>query len=213
MTATVRIGQQPEYWTPEVRVFTYTPDAYGDWRTSYRNWQPVTLYERNGHFYTGNVPGTTAVAVYRWGNDYFLPPQDPAWANRGDRRYNYDRRPNDGLYGVVNSALGLFGVNTQPSWGREIIVRPYDAQVLGDWRRGYRQWQPVTLYYLDHRFFERPVPGGRAVAVYRYRGQYFMPPQDDAWRRNADRRFNYQRLPNDDDYNTARRSYPQRPPQ
>lgn len=210
VSATVRVGQQPEYWTPEVRVFNYTPDAYGDWRTSYRRWQTVTLYERNGHFYTRNVPGTTAVVVYRDGNDYFLPPQDAAWANY-DRRYNYGSRPNDGLYGVVNGALSLFGVNTQPSWGPEIIVRPYDQQILGDWRGGYRKWQPVTLYYLDNRYFARPVPGGRAVSVYRYNNQYFMPPQDNGWRQNGDRRFNYRRVPNDDDYGRAQRGYPGRP--
>jgi hypothetical protein len=212
VTASVSFGQHPEYWTPEVRVFTYTPDAYGDWRTAYRNWQPVTLYERNGHFFSGSVPGASPVVVYRDGSDYFLPPQDPGWANY-DRRYNYNDRPNDALYNVVSGALSLFGVNTQPSWGPEIIVRPFDPDIVGDWRYGYRRWQPVTLYYIDNRYFSRPVPGGRAVSVYRYHNQYFMPPQDNDWRRNADRRFNYRRAPTDDDYSTARRYYPQRSPE
>ena len=212
VTATVRVGQQqPEYWTPEVRVFNYSP-AYGDWRTSYRQWQPVTLYERNGRFYVRPIPGATAVAVYHWGSDYFMPPQDADWVNH-DRRYNYRQRPNDGLYGVIGSALSAFGVNTESSWGPEVIVRPYDPQVLGDWRAGYRRWQPTTLYYMDNRYFPRPVPGGRAVSVYRYNNQYFMPPQDDSWRQNGDRRFNYGRVPTADDYNRVQRSYPSRPPQ
>jgi hypothetical protein len=206
----VTIGkQQPEYWTPEVRVFNYSP-AYGEWRSSYRNWQVVTLYEKNGHFFTRQIPNATAVSVYHSGSDYFTPPQDQAWVNV-DRRYPYKNRPNDGLYGTINNSLSGYGVNTETSWGPEIIVRPYDAQVLGDWRRGYQRWQPTTVYFIDNRFFPRPVPGGRAVSVYRYNNQYFMPPQDDAWRKNGDRRFNYRNVPNDDDYGRVGRSYPGRP--
>jgi len=77
-------------------VFTqYSPEVYGDWHTSYRTWQPATLYFYNGHYYSRSVRGARPVQMYRRQGQYFLPPQDPAWNNRGDRRFNYTRKPND----------------------------------------------------------------------------------------------------------------------
>ena len=47
-----------------------------------------------GHFYSRNVPGSRAVSVYRWQNQYFLPPRDQQWIN-ADRRYDCTLRPTD----------------------------------------------------------------------------------------------------------------------
>jgi len=82
-----------------VAITRYSPDVYGDWHTSYRTWRPVTLYFYNGNYYPRSVRGSRPVQVYRRQNQYFLPPQDAAWANRGDKRYNYRRRPTDDDYG------------------------------------------------------------------------------------------------------------------
>jgi hypothetical protein len=81
-----------------VVVTNYAPEVYGDWHTSYRRWSPATVYYYNGQYYPKRVRGARAVQIYRRQNQYFLPPQDPAWANRGDHRYNYSRRPTDEDY-------------------------------------------------------------------------------------------------------------------
>jgi hypothetical protein len=91
VTVTLRLGNP-------VVITHYAPEVYGDWHTSYRNWQPVTLYFYNGRYYPRSVKGARSVQVYRRQGRYFLPPQDDAWANRGDRRYNYKRRPTDDDY-------------------------------------------------------------------------------------------------------------------
>ena len=93
----VRIGAR---LGPEVSLNAYSQDRYGDWRTNYRQWRPVTLYDVNGHYYQHRVRGARAVQVYRRGNEHFLPPQDQAWV-RHDRRYNYNRQPNNDDYGRV----------------------------------------------------------------------------------------------------------------
>jgi hypothetical protein len=98
VSATVRIGDPPpRAWGHEVVVAPYVSERYGDWHTSYRKWQPVTLYVMNGRYFARNVRGSRPVMVYRSHNQYFLPPQDKAW-ERADRRYKYDRRPNDDDY-------------------------------------------------------------------------------------------------------------------
>ena len=86
VNVTIRLG------TP-VMVTNYAPDYYGDWRTSYRQWKPVTVYYYQGHYYPKSVRGSRPVMIYRRGNENFLPPQDQAWANRGDKRFNYKRAP------------------------------------------------------------------------------------------------------------------------
>jgi hypothetical protein len=93
----VRIGAR---LGPEISLSTYSPDRYGDWRTNYRRWRPVTLYDVNGHYYQHSVRGARAVQVYRRGNEHFLPPQDQAWVGH-DRRYNYKHQPNNDDYGRV----------------------------------------------------------------------------------------------------------------
>ena len=199
VTATVQLGQ-PRY---EVRVSPYAADVYGDWRTNYRRWRPVNLYSVDGHYYSRAVPGSRAVSVYRWQNEYFLPPRDRQFDNM-DRRYNYDRRPVDGDYNIVEGLASLFGGRPERGWGNEVFISSYSPDVHGDWRNTYRRWQPVTLYNRNGRYFTRDVPSARAVMVYRWQNQYFLPPTDDQWR-SADRRYNYGRAPTQDDYNNPQR--------
>lgn len=87
----VTIGKQ---LGPAFAVFAYSSAAYGDWRTSYRQWTPVTIYVVNGQFYHHSVKGARAVMVYKHNNEYFLPPQEKEWVGV-DKRYNYSRQPND----------------------------------------------------------------------------------------------------------------------
>jgi hypothetical protein len=91
ISATIHLGNP-------VAVTNYEPNRYGDWHSSYRSWRPVTVYYYNGRYYPRSVRGARPVQIYRRQNEYFLPPRDAAWANRGDRRYNYNRRPNDEDY-------------------------------------------------------------------------------------------------------------------
>jgi hypothetical protein len=203
-SATLQFGSHN--YGSEVRVYPYSSDIDGEWRTSWRRWQPVTLYNYNGRFYTRAVPGARAVAVYRYNDQYFVPPRDASFQNV-DRRYRWDNRPRDEDYTIIDKISGLVGGRPQRNWGSEIVVNAYAPESYGDWRTGYRRWRPVTVYYRDNRYFSRAVPGSRAVAVYSYNGQYFLPPQDNAWA-TMDNRFRYMRRPTDDDYNNVRR-YPE----
>jgi hypothetical protein len=200
ITVTAQIGQ-PQY---EVRVSPYSASAYGDWRTSYANWQPVDLYSADGHYYSHAVPGARQVAAYRSQNQYFLPPRDQQF-DHVDQRYNYDRRPVDGDYNIVEGVASLFGVQPERSWGDEIFVGTYSPEAYGDWRTSYRGWESVTLYNRNGRYYPNAVVGARAVAVYRSNNQYFLPPADDQWK-NADSRYDYSRAPTQDDYTNPQRS-------
>lgn len=91
VNVTIRLG------TP-VMVMNYSPDYYGEWRTNYTQWRPVTVYFYQGKYYPRSVRGSRPVMIYRRGTEYFLPPQDQAWAKRGDKRFNYKHRPNDDDY-------------------------------------------------------------------------------------------------------------------
>ena len=82
---------------PPIMVTDYSPEYYGDWRTRYESWRPVTVYSYDGRWYPTSVRGSHRVIVYRSQNHYFLPPRDAEWNNR-DQRYNYTRRPNDDDY-------------------------------------------------------------------------------------------------------------------
>lgn len=200
ITVTARIGQ-PQY---EVRVSPYSASAYGDWRTSYANWQPAALYSANGHYYSQPVSGARQVAVYRSQNQYFLPPRDQQFDNV-DRRYDYDRRPVDADYNVVEGLASSFGARPERSWGDEVFVGSYSSDAYGDWRTNARNWEPVTLYNHNGRYYSTVVPGARAVAVYRSDNQYFLPPTDDQWK-NSDSRYDYSHAPTQDDYNNPQRS-------
>ena len=40
----VRVGAR---LGPEISLSAYSPERHGDWRTNYRQWRPVTLYDVN----------------------------------------------------------------------------------------------------------------------------------------------------------------------
>ena len=94
ISATIHLGKP-------VVVTNYSPDTYGDWHTRYHSWRPTTVYYYNGQWYPRSVRGSRAVAVYRSGQSYFLPPRDKDWDNK-DHRYNYRRRPTDDDYNHVS---------------------------------------------------------------------------------------------------------------
>src|ERR1019366_4577844 len=87
--------------------------------------------------------------------------------------------------------------------GPEIGVFAYSPERQGDWRANSRLWTPVTLYDVNGHYYRSSVSGARAVVVYSYNNEYFLPPQDQAWV-NSDRRYNYQRQPMPDDYGRNR---------
>jgi hypothetical protein len=79
--------------------------------------------------------------------------------------------------------------------GPEIGVYAYSQERQGDWRRNYNKWTPVTLYDVNGHYYRTNVRGSRAVAVYSYHDEYFLPPSDQAWS-GYDKRYNYRRRPN-----------------
>ncbi|MGD0483292.1 MAG: hypothetical protein ABSB58_01420 [Gemmatimonadales bacterium] len=187
---------------PEIGVFAYSPQRYGDWQTTYRRWTPVTLYDVNGHYYRYQVRGARAVQVYSYNNEYFLPPQDEAWANRADPRYRYQWRPGDADYGRARP-YSPEAVRIDPRLGHEVGVLGYSPDRAGDWRTNVRRWKPVTLYEFNGRYYSNNAPGARAVAMYRYQNEYFLPPTDQGWV-GADKRFNYNNQPNAEDRRRVR---------
>ena len=86
--------------------------------------------------------------------------------------------------------------------GPEIGVYAYAPARHGDWQTSYRRWTPVTLYDVNGHYYRSNVRGARAVQVYSYNNEYFLPPQDQAWIRR-DSRYNYQRQPGEMDYGRA----------
>ena len=93
-------------------------------------------------------------------------------------------------------------VDVKVRLGNAITVTGYSADAYGDWHKNYRHWAPVTLYEYNGHYYQHNVRGARAVQVYRTNGHYFFPPQDASWD-HADKRYNYARKPNDDDYHRA----------
>jgi hypothetical protein len=92
--------------------------------------------------------------------------------------------------------------------GNPVVVSNYEANRYGDWHSNYRRWRPTTVYYYNGRYYPRAIRGSRPVQIYRRQNEYFLPPRDAAWVNRGDRRFNYRRRPNDEDYNHAE---PRRP--
>jgi len=184
---------------PEIGVFRYAPERLGDWRANYRNWRPVTLYDINGRYYRGQVRGARPIQVYSYENEYFLPPQDRAWSG-ADRRYDDRRQPTQDDYGRVRTYART---TVDPRLGSEIGVLGYSAERAGDWRRNFRRWTPVTVYEVNGRYYPRNAVNARPVQIYRYRSEYFLPPNDEGWIR-ADKRFNYHHQPKDDDRRRVR---------
>jgi hypothetical protein len=199
MNISVRFGTR---LGPEIGVFGYSAERYGDWHANYRRWTPVTLYDVNGHYYRNAVSGSRAVQVYSYNNEYFLPPRDQAWANRGDRRFNYQRQPRTEDYGRARP-YAPDAARRDPRLGDEIGVFAYSAERAGDWRTNYRRWTPVTAYEVNGHYYPNNVDGARPVSMYRYRNEYFLPPNDRAFA-GHDRRFNYNHQPNDQDRGRVR---------
>jgi hypothetical protein len=88
-----------------------------------------------------------------------------------------------------------------------VEVREYSSRNHGQWKKEYRKWRPVTLYWVNGRYYERQVRGARAVTVYFYRNQYFFEPRDrDFYRYRDDHRNDRRddRYDNRDDRNDRR---------
>lgn len=204
--APAQVGINVQFGTalgPEIGVFAYSPERYGPWASSYQNWTPVTLYDINGRYYRRSVRGARPVQMYTYKNEYFLPPQDQAWARR-DPRYNYEQQPGESDYGRARPYTPDAAAFDQRR-GAEVGVLAYSAERAGDWRnkRNVRRWTPVTLYEVNGRYYPKNGPGTRAVSMYRYQNEYFLPPTDQGWV-GSDRRFTQRNLPNDDDHRRAR---------
>jgi len=185
---------------PEIGVFAYSQERLGDWHTNYRRWTPVTLYDINGRYYRASVPGARPVMMYTYNGEYFLPPQDAEWVNR-DKRYNYGRRPtpvDDGRGRAWTAAN-----RRDPRLGAEIGVLDYSSDRAGAWQQNYRKWTPTTVYEVNGHYYQHNAPGARAVGIYRYKSEYFLPPSDQAWN-GRDNRFNNRGTPNADDRGRVR---------
>jgi hypothetical protein len=87
--------------------------------------------------------------------------------------------------------------------GPDLVVFAYSASYFGDWRANYLGWTPVTIYYIDGRYYRRPVPRARTVIVYRRGSDYFFPPRDRAWR-GVDRRYDHRHAPTWRDHGRAK---------
>jgi hypothetical protein len=94
VSAYVAIGRPDRRLGAEIGVLGYSADRAGDWRRNYRRWTPTTVYEVNGHYYPNNAPGARQVQIYRYQNEYFLPPRDREF-DGFDKRYDYNHKPND----------------------------------------------------------------------------------------------------------------------
>jgi hypothetical protein len=91
------------------------------------------------------------------------------------------------------------GVEIGIQLGSERPVFRYSRERYGDWRSNYELWEPVTLFVIDARFFDREAGSARAVVVYRRKDEYFLPPQEKEWI-GKDKRYDYKRRPKDEDY-------------
>ena len=185
---------------PDIGVFAYSQERMGDWRANYRKWTPITLYDVNGHYYRNSVEGSRAVIVYSYNGEYFLPPTDGAWVGM-DKRYNYSHQPIPVDAGRARPYAPVARVDAR--LGGEIGVLGYSAERAGDWRKSYKRWTPTTVYEFNGRYYPHNAPGARAVQIYRYQNEYFLPPQDHDWV-GFDKRYNYSRQPNDADRSRGR---------
>lgn len=78
--------------------------------------------------------------------------------------------------------------------GPPVPVYVYSAERYGPWREDWDRWTPVVLFEQDGRFYRRHARGMRAVEVYVYGRDYFLPPQDRDWV-GYDRRYDYRLRP------------------
>jgi hypothetical protein len=185
---------------PDVGVFAYSPERQGDWHANYRNWTPVTLYDVNGHYYHNSVAGSRAVVVYSYHDEYFMPPTDRAWVG-ADARYNYRRQPVEVDIGRVRPYAPVEHIDRR--FGSELGVLEYSSERAGDWRKNYKRWTPTTVYEFKGHYYPHDAPGARALQIYRYHDEYFLPPRDRGWV-GYDKRYDYDRQPTDDDHSRGR---------
>jgi hypothetical protein len=78
----------------ELGVFGFSAERAGDWRRNYRRWTPTTVYEFRGRYYPNPGPGARPVQIYRFQDEYFLPPADREWIGF-DKRFDYKHAPTD----------------------------------------------------------------------------------------------------------------------
>jgi hypothetical protein len=185
---------------PEVGIFAYSPERLGDWHANYRKWTPITVYDVNGHYYRHPVGGSRAVVVYSYNGEYFFPPTDHAWVGF-DKRYDYHHAPIEVDFGRVHPYEARVAVDRR--FGAEIGVFGFSPERAGDWRRNYKRWTPVTVYEFKGRYYQHGGPGARAVQIYNYHDEYFLPPADREWM-GFDKRFDYKHVPSDDDRHRIR---------
>ncbi len=185
---------------PDIGVFAYSPERHGDWHANYRKWTPITLYDVNGHYYRNSVVGARAVVVYSYNGEYFFPPTDREWVGR-DKRYDYEHRPRDNDLARVRVYAPPERIDRR--LGAEIGVFGYSAERAGDWHRSYKRWTPTTVYEFHGHYYEHTAPGARAVQIYRYHDEYFLPPHEREWV-GFDKRFDYKHQPNDEDWGRGR---------
>ena len=61
---------------------------------------------------------------------------------------------------------------------REVFVYEYAPRWAGPWESTFFYWQPITLYFYQGRYYERPFRNARPVYVFRYHNRIFFPPRD-----------------------------------
>jgi hypothetical protein len=178
---------------PAISVVSYDPARMGEWHANYTKWSPATLYDVNGHYYRYQVQGARPVVAYSYKGEYFFPPQDKAWIS-ADKRVDYKLVPGDPDYARVTAYTAAPVVSAQ--LGEEIGVVPFSAERAGDWHANYTHWTPVSVYEVNGKFYPNHAAGARTVEIYRYKDEYFLPPQDKAWI-GVDKRYDYAHRPMD----------------
>lgn len=68
-----------------------------------------------------------------------------------------------------------------------IVVVDYPHRHFGPWQRTAVHWRPITVYYLDGHYYDRPWRSARPVVIYRYRDNYFFGPRHRDWDRYRSR--------------------------
>ena len=74
-------------------LWSYSAEVHGEWRVSYQQWTPTTIYYSRGAYHHAMVPGARVLMVYSHSGAYFLPPSDRGWVGI-DKRYNRSLGPN-----------------------------------------------------------------------------------------------------------------------
>ena len=64
-----------------------------------------------------------------------------------------------------------------------LVVVDYPYRNYGHWKKTAVHWRPITVYYLDGYYYDRPWRSARPVVIYRYRDHYFFGPRDNDWYR------------------------------